>query len=185
MRILNCLAVPALIVFTVAGCATAPAPEPATSVPVTSQTPAETPVAADPTQCADANLTIALTGGEFDAGVTYYELVFTNVGSDPCTLEGFPQLWASDGTNRIGSAAEDGDSYPVEQFTLSTNDAVSSSFSVVELTVDSDDCGLVNGSGYEVIAPGETTGQYIEAGTVPACSLEGPTWLGVTAVAQN
>jgi hypothetical protein len=185
MRILGSLAVPALIVFTVAGCTATPAPAPAPSVQVTSPAPSETPAAADPTQCVDANLTIALTGGEFDAGVTYYELVFTNVGSDPCTLEGFPQLWVSDGTNRIGSGAEDGDSYPVEQFTLAPNDAVSSSFSVVELTVDSDDCALVNGSGYEVIAPGETTGQYIEVGTVPACSLEGPTWLGVTAVAQN
>ena len=45
--------------------------------------------------CQAANTEVwAAVEGIGTAGTTYYELEFTNIGTRPCTLHGFPDVWA-------------------------------------------------------------------------------------------
>jgi len=47
------------------------------------------------TSCRAANTEVwAAVEGVGTAGTTYYELEFSNIGTQPCTLHGFPDVWA-------------------------------------------------------------------------------------------
>jgi len=57
--------------------------------------------------CRAANTEVwAAVEGNGTAGTTYYELEFSNIGTQPCTLHGFPDVWAvSVGGTQIGKPA--------------------------------------------------------------------------------
>jgi hypothetical protein len=83
-----------------------------TTVTVTAQ-PAETPgeSAADG-HCTLATVDVSLGEPEGAAGSSYYPLIFTNAGFQPCTLQGFPQVAyvAGDDSHQVGDpATQDGE----------------------------------------------------------------------------
>ena len=59
------------------------------------------------TSCRAANTEVwAAVEGSGTAGTTYYELEFSNIGTQSCTLHGFPDVWAvSVGGTQIGKPA--------------------------------------------------------------------------------
>ncbi|RSM63998.1 DUF4232 domain-containing protein [Kibdelosporangium aridum] len=82
----------------------------------TSETPASTPTSAEappPPQpaanglCKSANLKLSVGDGDAAAGTVYRNLVFTNVSSAPCTIQGFPGVSYVTGDNgqQVGEPA--------------------------------------------------------------------------------
>jgi Domain of unknown function (DUF4232) len=100
-----------------------PGSEPPSTPPVTTVTPEPTtgttappppPEPGEPAQaagaglCKSAGLKLSLANEEGTAGTVYRRLVFTNSGSAPCTIQGFPGVSyvAGDDGHQVGPAAE-------------------------------------------------------------------------------
>jgi Protein of unknown function (DUF4232) len=123
------LALASLAVLAVAGCSsgssgggsnTADTPPPVTTTASQSATPSQTPSSsptATPTpsfsttikashSCATSDLMVTVGQGQGAAGSTVLPLVFTNNGSKPCTMYGYPGVSFLDANeNQIGAAA--------------------------------------------------------------------------------
>jgi hypothetical protein len=80
-----------------------PEPPPAEPAP---PAPPE-PVAAESAECKSPDLKVEVGQGEGTAGTVFRPLVFTNVSSKPCTIQGFPGVSYVTGDNgrQVGPAA--------------------------------------------------------------------------------
>jgi hypothetical protein len=77
------------------------APSPSTS-PSASGSATPTPVAAAP-GCTTRHLKLSLGQGQGAAGSTYQPIVFTNIGSKPCSLVGYPGVsFVDSGGHQLG-----------------------------------------------------------------------------------
>lgn len=78
-----------------------------TAQPTGTTTGTTTGEGADDGHCTLATLDIALGEPEGAAGSSYYPLIFTNTGFQPCTLQGFPGVAyvAGEDSHQVGAAA--------------------------------------------------------------------------------
>jgi hypothetical protein len=83
---------------------TATPPPPSAEVP---PPPAPPAAVADKGDCKAASLKLSIGGGDAAAGTVYRQLVFTNIGTAPCVLQGFPGVSyvAGDDGHQVGPAA--------------------------------------------------------------------------------
>ena len=71
-----------------------------------STTKAPTPTTVASTQCTSSQLALSLAQADSGAGQIYVPIVFTNTGSKPCELRGFPGVSLLDANdNQIGQPA--------------------------------------------------------------------------------
>ena len=156
----------------------APGPAP-TNTPTGSATPTETPTQTptqtvsppplDPSSCTTDNSTVEFGQSDGAAGSTFVPLIFTNTGSEPCTLEGFPTVefvGDGDGTQVGLAATEDTATSPVELITIEPGDVA---ISTLKITSAGNVCDPVTVDGFRVIPPGSTDAFFIEETTYPAC----------------
>jgi hypothetical protein len=97
-------------------------------------------------------------------------LIFTNTGSDPCTLEGFPTVefvGDGDGTQVGDAATQDTATSPVQVITIEPGDSASS---ILTITSAGNVCEPVDVDGFRVIPPGSSDAFFIEADDYQACA---------------
>lgn len=169
-----------------------------TPTPLPAGTPAPAPTtvpSVDPnalaSQCADADLAVAIGPSDGAAGSLYREITFTNVGGVTCALQGSPAVSVvgeGNGT-QIGAAAEStAASAPAAPPIVSlapggTAAAVLQSINIGDSGGPLDDaCTVQTGDGYRILPPHSSTAVFVAAPQVPACS-NGVVWLHVNAVA--
>ncbi|MET0235850.1 MAG: DUF4232 domain-containing protein [Kibdelosporangium sp.] len=88
-----------------------PASQPPVSPTLSSETPPAPPAppgpVADKGECKAASLRLSIGNGDTAAGTTFRQLVFTNTGTVPCVIQGFPGVSyvAGDDGHQVGPAA--------------------------------------------------------------------------------
>ncbi|MFD9701790.1 DUF4232 domain-containing protein [Lentzea sp. NPDC059081] len=154
-----------------------PAPSSAANTPApgtTSETPAPQPAPSGPAACRSADLGLGLTADEGGGGMNKmrYALTFTNKGSAPCTLQGFPGVSFVTGDNgtQVGAPAtkaEDGASAAV---TIQPGASAASQLTITNAGVyDPAQCGPADVRGLRIYPPGETAAMFV-AKEQQACS---------------
>lgn len=142
--------------------ATAPLPSPP---PVHSTVPSAAPPAAPPPvlSCVAANLRLGLGPTSGAAGHVYQAVDFTNSGSTPCNMAGFPGVAYVTGAGgpQIGApAVEDGLAGPA--VTLAPGQVAHALIDFVQVGVfDESTCQPTPAGGINVIAPDDTTPRYL------------------------
>lgn len=170
----------AAVVLVLGGCASstpASTPSPTSTVAPNSATDSARSATADPNapagQCADASLSVSISGGDAGAGSIDSEVVFTNTGATSCELRGAPGVSVVDAAGtQLGEPAEQiGDDAP-ETLTLQPGGSVSASLTATNIDPGGgplDDCPVAHGTGYRVYPPHSFTGFIVPADQVPAC----------------
>ena len=98
--------------------------------------PTPTPLSPKPTPvvatCSVNSLKVSLGTPEGAAGSTVYPLVFTNTGSLPCELHGFPgvSMVGDHNGTQIGAPADESTTVPITQNTIQPGRSVSAMLSV-------------------------------------------------------
>lgn len=136
--------------------------------------------------CQTPGLVIWLdTQGSGTAGSIYYNLEFTNLSGQACTLNGFPYI---NGVNLagkpLGSAASFNHVSPPHVVTLANGATAKAALQIVDTgSFPASSCKPVTAAGLEVFPPNQT-----RAKTVPfpfsACSRKGPVYLTVEPVTK-
>lgn len=176
----------ALVLTGCAGGSNGPATPTPTPSPTASPTASPTPTASgqvDPNapagQCADDALEVGIEYLDAGAGSSYYDLVFTNSGSEACELRGAPGVSVvNDAGVQLGEAAErEGDENP-PTLTLEPGGTVAAQLRAVNIDPDGGplvDCPVVYGSAYLVYPPHSFTAVEVTTGeSVPACESTTP-----------
>jgi hypothetical protein len=146
-----------------------PTPTP-TASPTTTSTPSSPGVAA----CATSALHVAVptSGGGAAAGSTYYPIQFSNSGSTPCTLYGYPgvSFVNAAGGSQVGAAATRDPTLPATLITLSPGQTVHATLQVVDaMNYPSSGCGLVTAHWLKIYPPNQTAPVYVSF-TAQTCS---------------
>jgi hypothetical protein len=169
-----------------AGCGApaAPTPAPAT-VTVTAPAPVEprpassaaAPTAAGTARCTTAGLSATLGQGDGAAGSVTRPLVFTNTGSSPCELRGFPGVSyvAGDDGHQVGPAAQETGERAGEVVLRPGGRAVALVQFVQVANFDAAVCQPTPVRGLRVYPPGDTASLFVAAeGTGCAGTPPGP-----------
>jgi hypothetical protein len=133
-----------------------------TPAPTVTPTTTATSPAATPT-CATANLTVTLGQGEGAAGHTIFPLRFTNKGSAPCQLAGFPGVSYVTGTagTQVGAPATRNGAAGAAVTLLPTG-AATAQLSVGSTgPYDPTTCQQVAATGLRVYPPGSTQAAFV------------------------
>lgn len=164
------------------------------SLDVTSTTaPATTTAAAAPTttvgqpggsggtpECKAASLKLSIGSGDAAAGHFYVPIVFTNTGSTPCLMRGFPGVSYVTGDNgaQVGQPATRTGSIG-SSVTLAPNAVASSVVTVTDISVfDASACKPTSVRGFRVYAPDDTASLFVArsgsgcAGNPPSPQLQ-------------
>jgi hypothetical protein len=140
-----------------------------------SATHARSPQAAGATQAADmtalcsvSGLRISLgPGARVTAEITRYPLDFTNVSSEPCTLAGYPEVWAYRGDGiQVGSAAAHDTTVAVSRVLLAPG---ATAHAALDSLAPAARCIPVRASGLRVVPPGQTAARYVQR-SLTACA---------------
>jgi len=125
----------------------------------TSPTPTATPSPSQPLAagCKSKHLTLSIGQGQGAAGSSYQPIVFTNTGSKPCSLVGYPGVsFVDSGGNQLGAAAtrSHGPSQPV---TLASGGTASALLQIPDPGVYSQaQCAPMTAAELKVYPPNET-----------------------------
>jgi len=186
---LGLLALPAIALLALGGCAAGDAPQPTVSAdpPVSAEPPSSTvPPEAAPTrdpdapagQCADDALAVDVVPAEGGgaAGSVGYSVTFTNTGDAECELAGYPGVsvvGGGDGT-QFGPAAERAEESAVEPVSVAPGATVAATLSVVNLAGDGGalGCDVAQGDGWRVYPPHSYEAVFIDDPDVLACTDE-------------
>jgi hypothetical protein len=149
-----------------------PTPTGSSSSATPTPTPTETvsPPPLEPQTCTTDNSTVEFGEPDGAAGSTFIPLIFTNTGSEPCTLEGFPTVefvGDGDGTQVGAAATEDAATSPVELITV---DPGTSAQATLKITTAGNVCEPVAVDGFRVIPPGSSDAFFIEETAYDACA---------------
>ena len=165
-----------------------PTPTPSTSsatpTPTPTPTQTETPPPLQPQTCTTDNSSVALGEPDGAAGSTFIPLIFTNTGSEPCTLEGFPTVefvGDGDGTQIGDAATQDTATSPVELITL---DPGTSAEATLKITTAGNVCEPVDVDGFRVIPPGSSDAFFVDESSYDACAGD-VSIMTVSAVSHN
>ena len=158
---------------TTSSCTTSTTPTPSTT---TSTVPGGEP-------CTSAHLSVAIGQSQGAAGTFYYPLVFTNTGTNSCTLQGYPgvSLVGSNG-NQIGSPATRTTSSSV-LVSLAPGSTTTATISLSDaLNVCSNP---VTPNGFRVYPPNQTAALYAPYPGLKYCVGNPSGALQVTTVGSN
>lgn len=159
---------------------TPPATTPAAS-PTTTPTATGTSGPVDPNapagQCADDALRVTISAPDSGAGSSYYELSFTNTGSDACELRGAPGVSVVDASGaQLGEAADQINDDAPPTLTVEPGASVTATLQATNIEPDGgplENCPVVQGTAYLVYPPHSFTGVLVETGSpVPACESD-------------
>ncbi|WP_426515012.1 DUF4232 domain-containing protein [Diaminobutyricibacter sp. McL0618] len=164
-----------------------PSPTPSAS-PTPSVTPSPTPTPTPTTTsgagiCGLSALTITLGETQGGAGSRYVPIVFTNKGSTPCTLNGYPTVsfvGNGNGTQIGPSAINDSTTAPSLQ-TVQPGQAVSSLLRVA-VAQNFAGCTAVTPDGFRIAPPGSATSAFVAMTSLQACDNQNIQLLTVQAV---
>ncbi|HJP79419.1 MAG TPA: DUF4232 domain-containing protein [Pseudonocardiaceae bacterium] len=131
-------------------------------------------------ECKAGNLKLSLGSGDAAAGHFYVPIVFTNTGSAPCLMRGFPGVSYVTGDNgsQVGAPATRNGSIG-SSITLAPNATASSVVTVTDVAVfDANSCQPTSVRGFRVYAPDDTASMFIArdgtgcAGNPPSPQLQ-------------
>ena len=170
---------------------------PATSAPAATTAPAATGSAtgsSSPTSkpnaaggapaCASADLHASLGVAQGAAGSSYQVIDFTNLGSSPCTLYGYPGVSLAGGTPvaQIGAAADRDPTSHATVVTVPAHGTANALLRVVDaLNFPTSDCGPVRSTYLQVFPPNQTTPLFVSYKST-ACSKSATKLLTIRAV---
>ncbi|BDI21579.1 DUF4232 domain-containing protein [Herbiconiux sp. L3-i23] len=192
--------VSAVGVLALVGCSPSPAPEPTATVTETATpSPSPTPTASasvDPNapanQCPNDSLEVAVVESDAGAGNLFYQVTFTNTGSAPCDLRGFPGVSVvGDGNGtQLGAAAAEATGGPeVETYTIAPDDSVGAALQAVNIASGGgplgDACDVVTGDGWRIYPPHSFDAVFVESAGLPACANVATPWLTVGPVSSQ
>ncbi len=106
--------------------------------------------------CTTSQLSVALSRPSGTAGTVYYSLVFTNHGTAPCGLSGYPRVSFATGPDhrQVGAAAQP-DSGAAPSFLLAPGQAADATLGVVDPYDYGPPCGLTQVDALQVSPPGD------------------------------
>ncbi|WP_210480529.1 DUF4232 domain-containing protein [Naasia sp. SYSU D00948] len=155
---------------------------PPTSAPPSTPTPSPTETGpAD--QCPDDALQITVGEGDPGAGNIGYDITFTNTGSAPCTLRGFPGVSVvGDGNGtQLGQPADRTDAR-VEDVRIAPGGTAVAPLQAVDIGSDGgplgDECPTTTGDGWRIYPPHSFRAFFVESPGIAACTGSRP-WLTV------
>jgi hypothetical protein len=172
-----------LIGVALLACATALVPV-ATIASVSSATPVGA-VSASP--CSTSGLVIWLdTEGNGTAGSTYYDLQFTNLSGQTCTVYAYPGVSAvSLAGKQLGSAAHYNSPKKPSVVTLADGDTATAIVQIVDTGVyPPSRCHQVRAAGLRVYPPDQLTAKVVPYPFL-ACARSGPIFLNVQPVEKG
>ncbi len=151
--------------------------------PTTSSAPAggaTSPTHTGTSECKASNLKLSIGSGDAAAGHFYVPIVFTNTGSTPCLMRGFPGVSYVTGDNgsQVGAPAQRTGSIG-SSVTLAPNAVASSVVTVTDVSVfDASSCQPTSVRGFRVYAPDDTASMFVTrsgtgcAGNPPSPQLQ-------------
>jgi Protein of unknown function (DUF4232) len=158
-----------------------PAPAPtesptASATPTASPTPTPTPTptstsSAGVSRCTVSVLKVTLGASNGAAGSVIVPIVFTNTGSAPCELHGYPGVSFVGDNNgtQLGAAADEDSSVAIVENTLQPGGAVQAQLKVAEAGNFSG-CTVVPADGFRVYPPHSVPSVFVAATGFSACS---------------
>jgi hypothetical protein len=154
---------------------------PTTTLPAATASTANQPGGSGGTkECKAANLKLSLGSGDAAAGHFYVPIVFTNTGSAPCVMRGFPGVSyvTGDSGSQVGAPATRNGSIG-SSVTLAPNAVAASVVTVTDVAVfDASSCKPTSVRGFRVYAPDDTASMFIArdgtgcAGNPPSPQLQ-------------
>ncbi|HEY5224310.1 MAG TPA: DUF4232 domain-containing protein [Microbacteriaceae bacterium] len=150
-----------------------PSSSPVTSAPATPSTSPTSTSTATPAvaRCAVGQLSVTLGQPNGAAGSELVPILFTNTGSTPCELHGFPGVsfvGHGNGT-QLGAAATEDTSSSIVQNTLQPGGVVQAPLKIVNAQLESN-CTIVPADGLRVYPPHSFQAVFVKATGLSACS---------------
>jgi hypothetical protein len=146
------------------------------------------PVNGNVTQCSTSNLALSIGSSSGSAGAVDVALVFSNIGSLPCYLYGYPGVSAvaSPGGPQIGLAAQQATQLgPPAVVTLQPEEKANADLHVTDAyNYPSATCRPVKPAGFRVYPPGDTVPAFV-ASNLEVCSAAVAGQLSVGPVAKG
>ncbi len=153
--------------------ATSPTGTPVTSAP---STPSSSPTSTATTspavaRCTVSQLSVTLGQPNGAAGSELVPILFTNTGSTPCELHGFPGVsFVGDGNGtQLGAAAAEDSSVAIVQNTLKPGGVVHAPLKIVNAQLESN-CTVVPADGLRVYPPHSFEAVFVKTTGLSACS---------------
>ena len=159
---------------------TSAAPTTSTAAPSTGTATTAPAGSGGTAECKAASLKLSIGSGDAAAGHFYVPIVFTNTGSTPCLMRGFPGVSYVTGDNgsQVGQPATRSGTIG-SSVTLAPNAVASSVVTVTDISVfDASSCKPTSVRGFRVYAPDDTASLYIAhsgsgcAGNPPSPQLQ-------------
>jgi hypothetical protein len=126
--------------------------------------PGATPGAAAGSGCSSQNLRAAAGTAQGAAGSDYQVITFTNLGSTPCTLYGFPGVSLASGTpvTQVGAAADRQAGQKATVVTLQPQGVASATLRIVDAeNFPSAQCHAVKTTSIKIYPPNQTAPLYL------------------------
>jgi len=122
-------------------------------------------ITAPPAACPTSGLVVWLSTppGSGTAGNFYYNLQFTNLSGQSCSLRGYPGVSAVDLSGRqLGKTAAPSAGQPARRVTLLSGGTATATLQVTDTSVfPSASCGQTTAAGLQVYPPGQTASKVI------------------------
>jgi Protein of unknown function (DUF4232) len=147
--------------------------------------PAPTPTPAVAT-CSVNSLKVTLGTPEGTAGSTVYPLVFTNTGSAPCELHGFPgvSMVGDHNGTQIGAPASEITTVPITPNTIQPGHSVRAMLTV-EIAQNVAGCTPMAVDGLRVYPPHSYKSIFVPAPQLVGCAQPGISLMSIQAVGAN
>ena len=169
-----------------AACGTSPSSSPPGStgstvtVSVTPSVSPGAPTSAGLAECTTAMLRVKIGSSNGAAGTIYYDIVFTNVGSGSCFLQGYPGVSlvsaGSTAGSQIGSDAKRDPVTPSRQIRLAAGQTAHAVLGVAEAAnFPASKCDAVTAHWLKIFPPDQTVAAYAPFTTQTCASTSLPT----------
>jgi len=168
----------AVVWLVVASNAANPTPTPTPTATSASPTPTHTTTSTPThttapavTRCTVDQLSVTLGQGNGAAGSQLVPILFTNTGSTPCELHGFPGVSFVGNNNgtQLGAAADQDSATAIKQNTLQPGGVVQAGLKI-EQAANFDNCTVVPANGLRVYPPHSYDAVFVPATGLSACS---------------
>lgn len=164
----------AVVWLVVASNAAKPTPTPTPTVTSASPTPTPTPTKTTTpavSRCTVDQLNVTLGRASGAAGSQMIPILFTNKGSTPCELHGFPGVSFVGDNNgtQLGAPADEDDATAIQPNTLQPGGVVQAAVRV-EQAANFDNCTVVPADGFRVYPPHSFDAVFVPATGLSACS---------------
>jgi hypothetical protein len=157
--------------------------KPATPTPTPTATPTASPTTTRPTptstttptsvisRCTVDQLSVTLGAGNGAAGSEIVPILFTNTGSTPCELHGYPGVsFVGDGNGtQLGAAADEDGTVAIVANTLKPGGVVQARLKIASAQ-NFDNCTVVPADGLRVYPPHSFDSVFVKATGMSACS---------------